>query len=321
VLVVDDNVTNRQILTTRLTAWGMRPSETEDGTKALQALHQALEEKDPFRVAMIDMQMPGMDGDALGRVIQADPRLVALQMVMMTSLGARGDVRRFAQIGFAAYLTKPIRHQELKEVLALILTRQDEEDPRRPAITTRHTARTSLKLFAGRRVRLLLVEDNITNQQVALSILRKLGLYTVDAVADGREAVKALQAIPYDLVLMDVQMPGTDGLEATRHIRTFKPANPNHQIPIIALTAHAMQGDRERCLQAGMDDYLPKPVTPQALAEVLERWLPQGERDSGEEKDNSEQDRSSAALIEDSPPLIFDRTAFLERLLGDEQVA
>ncbi len=321
VLVVDDNVTNRQILTTRLTAWGMRPSETEDGPEALQTLHRALEEKDPFRVAMIDMQMPGMDGDALGRVIQANPRLAALQMVMMTSLGVRGDARRFAQIGFAAYLTKPIRHQELKEVLALILTRQDEEDTRRPAITTRHTARTSLKRFAAHRVRLLLVEDNITNQQVALSILRKLGLYSVDVVADGREAVEALQAIPYDLVLMDVQMPVMDGLEATRHIRTLKPANPNHQIPIIAMTAHAMQGDRERCLQAGMDDYLPKPVTAQLLAEVLERWLPHGERDGGQEKDNREQDRPPASFIDDKPPLIFDRAVFLERLLGDEQVA
>jgi len=165
-----------------------------------------------------------------------------------------------------------------------------------PPIVTREP----LQPFAGVKARILLAEDNITNQQVALGILKKLGM-RADAVADGAEAVKALESIPYDLVLMDVQMPEMDGLEATRQIRGPESAVPNHRIPIIAMTAHAMQGDRERCIEAGMDDYVSKPVSPQALAEVLARWLP---------KKNDE-----------SEPVVFDRAGMLERLMKDENLA
>ncbi|MCX5883485.1 MAG: response regulator, partial [Deltaproteobacteria bacterium] len=252
VLIVDDSATNREILTTRLASWGMRPSD------------------DPFRVAVIDMQMPGMDGETLGRVIRADNRLIDTRMVMLTSMGMRGDVRRLEEIGFSAYATKPIRHQELKAVLSLTLS--DRDKPTQRAIATRHTAREMLNLFTGCNARILLAEDNITNQQVALGILKKLGL-RADAVANGSEAIKALKTIPYDLVLMDVQMPEMDGFEATRQIRNFESANPNRQIPIIAMTAHAMQGDRERCMDAGMNGYVTKPVSPQTLAETLNKWL------------------------------------------------
>ena len=218
VLIVDDNATNREILTTRLTSWGMRPSEAQDGPAALQALCRALDENDPFRIAVIDMQMPGMDGETLGRAIKADSRLADTRMVMLTSLGTRGDARRFEEIGFAAYATKPIRHQELKAVLSLALTDRTEAEPTPRPIATRHTARETLNLFAGRKARILLAEDNITNQQVALGILKKLGL-RADAVANGAEALKALETLPYDLVLMDVQMPVMDGFEATKRIR------------------------------------------------------------------------------------------------------
>ena len=214
VLIVDDNATNREILTTRLASWGMRPSEAPDGPAALQALYRALDENDPFRIAVIDMQMPGMDGETLGRAIKADKRLADTRLVMLTSLGTRGDARRFEEIGFAAYATKPIRHQELKAVLSLALAERAEAEPTPQPIVTRHTARETLNLFAGRKARILLAEDNITNQQVALGILKKLGL-RADAVANGAEALKALETIPYDLVLMDVQMPEMDGLEAT----------------------------------------------------------------------------------------------------------
>ena len=291
VLIVDDNATHREILMTRLASWGMRPSESEDGLVALQLLRQAVDESDPFAVAVIDMQMPGLDGEALGWLIKAEKQLAGTRLVMMTSLVATGEVQRLHEIGYSAYLTKPTRLHELRDVLSAILhdaaggclftggagitspqplnTRQSAQTllPR-PARTPNAGGR-----FAGSGVRLLLVEDNITNQQVALGILRKLGLHA-DAVADGAEAIHALSNIPYDLVLMDVQMPVMDGLEATRQIRSAQSPIANHNIPIIAMTAEAMQGDRERCLQAGMNDYVSKPVTPQALAERLERWLP-----------------------------------------------
>ncbi len=264
-LVVDDNATNREILMTRLGAWGMRPEEAPDGPSGLRALYRALDEGDPFRMAVIDMQMPGMDGEALGRAIRADAKLADTAMVMLTSLGARGDAKQVAEIGFAGYLTKPVRHQELHGVLALALGAEASSSQ---PIATRHAAREALPIFHGCRARILLAEDNITNQKVALGILKKLGL-RADPVANGIEALEALRILPYDLVLMDVQMPEMDGLEATREIR-----KTSSRIPIIAMTAHAMEGDREMCLKAGMDDYVAKPISPKTLAQVLARWLP-----------------------------------------------
>ena len=319
-LIVDDNATNREILTTRLASWGMRPSEAPDGPAALQALYRALDESDPFRVAVIDMQMPGMDGEALGRTIKADARLADTRLVMLTSLGTRGDARRFEEIGFAAYATKPIRHQELKAVLSLALAERAGAEPTPRPIVTRHTARETLNLFAGRKARILLAEDNITNQQVALGILKKLGL-RADAVANGAEAVKALETIPYDLVLMDVQMPEMDGLEATRQIRNPQSAVPNHQIPIIAMTAHAMQGDRERCLEAGMNDYVTKPVAPQALAEALEKWLPKETAGTTDQAPMTAEGTASVSTLRNSEAPVFDRAGMMARLMDDEDLA
>ncbi len=317
-LIVDDNATNREILTTRLSSWGMRPSAVEDAPSGLQALYRALDENDPFRLAVIDMQMPGMDGETLGRVIRADARLDDTRMVMLTSLGTRGDARHFEEIGFSAYATKPVRHEELKSVLSLALAELEGAKPMPRNIVTRHTARETLNLFAGCKARILLAEDNITNQQVALGILKKLGL-RADAVANGAEALKALETIPYDLVLMDVQMPVMDGIEATHQIRDSESAHlPNHRIPIIAMTAHAMQGDRDRCLEAGMDDYVSKPVVPRALAGVLEKWLPI-EKDEGK-RENGNGRNGSSPITHDSAP-VFDRAAMLERLMGDEELA
>jgi CheY-like chemotaxis protein len=305
VLIVDDNATNREILTTRLTAWGMRPAEVPNGEQALEALSQAVLEKDPYRLALVDMQMPVMDGEVLGCTIRADQRLAGIRMVMLTSLGTRGDARRFATIGFAAYLTKPLRHQELKEVLALVMGSPTGAESVPLPIVTRHTARELRNRFAGHGIRILLAEDNPTNQQVALGILRNLGL-TAEAVANGAEAIRALEAAPYDLVLMDVQMPVLDGLAATRQIRDDQTSVLDRTIPIIAMTAHAMQGDREKCLAAGMSDYLTKPVKPRELVAVMEKWLPGkpwGRR---------------AEASEAATPALFDRAAMLDRLLGDE---
>ncbi len=276
VLIVDDNDTSREILTTRLAVLGMRPAEAQDGPGALQALFRALEESDPFRIAVIDMQMPDVDGEAVGRAIHADERLAGTRTVMLTALGKRGEARCFQEAGFAAYVTKPIRHQELKTVLSMVLTGREWTEPALRPTHVGHTVREARGLFARRKARILLAEDNITNQQVALGMLKRLGL-RADPVANGLEALKALETVAYDLVLMDSQMPLMDGFETTRQIRNPQSGTINHKVAIIAMTAHAMQGDREKCLAAGMDDYVSKPVSRQALAEALDRWLPKGE--------------------------------------------
>ncbi|MDO8834528.1 MAG: response regulator, partial [Vicinamibacterales bacterium] len=314
VLIVDDHATSRQIVATHLRAWGMRPEEASDGPTALASLRQAVQAGDPFRLAVLDMQMPAMDGADLGRAIVADPALAGTCLVMLTSLAARGDARRMSAIGFAGYLTKPVRHQELRDVLSIALAEPVRAAATSGTIVTRHLAREVRSRFDGHPARILLAEDNITNQQVALGILKKLGL-RADAVANGREAIRALESLPYDLVLMDVQMPVMDGLEATRHIRDPRSKVARHDVPIIAMTAHAMVGDREACLEAGMNDYVPKPVSPPALAEVLERWLPPD--------DAAAADRQPVPGMahQAETEVVWDRAALLGRLLGDEDLA
>ncbi len=309
-IIVDDNATNRTILTTRLTQWGMHAVEAPDGETALAAMGQAVTENNPFGLAIIDMQMPGMDGETLARAIQANPRLSATRLVLLTSLGVRGDAQRFTQMGFAAYAAKPIRQMEMFNLIsaamsqsalaaAPIIPRDSTEERRQP--------------FAGSQARILLAEDNITNQQVALGILRKLGLHA-DAVANGVETLRALETIPYDLVLMDVQMPEMDGMEATRQIRKADSKVLNRQLPIIAMTAHAMRGDRERCIAAGMNDFLPKPVSPQTMIEMLTKWLPLTGFPPAKPEERG--------LLPVQPSAEeFDRAALYSRLLGDEDLA
>ncbi len=317
VLVVDDNATNREILVTRLRSWEMRPEEVPGGLAALAALRQAVDDNDPFAIAVIDMQMPDMNGETLGRIIYADTRLAGTSMVMLTSVGTRGDARRFAEIGFSAYLTKPVRLEELRGVLTLACTTSVGIGPTLQPIVTRHTSRENLNLFTASTARILLVEDNHTNQQVALGILGKLGL-KADAVANGAEAVKAVGLIPYDLVLMDVQMPVMDGLEATRRIRRQQAADQTPAVPIIAMTAHAMRGDKEKCLEAGMNDYLSKPVVTQALIEMLMQWLPQETKRFG----GTEEQMSSPTEEANAPAgLVWDKAAMITRLMDDEELA
>ncbi|MBF0482440.1 MAG: response regulator [Desulfovibrionaceae bacterium] len=316
VLIVDDNATNCEILTMRMTTWGMRPFEVLDGAAALTALRLAAEKNDPFLIAVIDMQMPGMDGETLGRAINADPLIAGLRMMMLTSMGARGDARRFEEIGFAAYATKPVRHLELFNMLSGMFA----ETPGGQHIITRHSAREQLRQFTGGRI--LLAEDNITNQQVALGILKKLGL-SADGVANGQEVVLALESLPYDVVLMDVQMPVINGYEATRIIRDPNSRVLNHAIPVIAMTANAMKGDREKCLEAGMDDYVSKPVMPPSLAEVLTRWLPQGAaaKPARERVENEEALASPAAEGPQDRAAVFDKAGLVRRMLDDEEMA
>ncbi len=269
ILIVDDHATNRLVLRELLRSWDCRFEEAENGEQALERLREALAETDPFRIALVDMQMPVMDGATLGGKIKADPDLNPTRLVMLTSAGMRGDASRLKAIGFSAYLNKPVKKSHLYDCLVTVLGIPSTPSRERstPIIT-----RYGLEEAKKGRVRILVAEDNVVNQKVALHILQKLG-YRADAVADGREAVMALETIPYDLVLMDVQMPQMDGFEATGVIRDPASRVRNHHIPVIAMTAHAMKGDREKCLEAGMDDYVSKPVTALALNEILEKYL------------------------------------------------
>jgi len=342
ILVVDDSATNRDVLLAQVAAWGVRAEATPDGPTALQALYRARDAGDPFRIAVLDMQLPGMDGAALAQAIKADDTLQPTRLVLMTSLGQRGDAGRMEQIGFAGYLTKPTRQSDLFGCLSLVLAETDLAQPaqsdsqdggRGPVapgarrshspIVTRHTAREMPKRFAGRKARILLAEDNITNQHVALGILKKLGL-RADAVANGAEAVKALETVPYDLVLMDMQMPEMDGLEATRAIRHPQSDVRNHHIPIIAMTANAMQGDRQTCLDAGMNDYVSKPIALQALADALDTWLPTDTAATTAHAPVAPE--RTAGVFAQEPAQepeapVFDKAGMLVRLMDDEDMA
>ncbi|MBW2027511.1 MAG: response regulator [Deltaproteobacteria bacterium] len=304
VLVVDDNETNRFILKEQLKSWGCRVEEAENGRIALEKLKRAKGGGDPFDISIVDMQMPEMDGETLGEKVKKDPDLTKTILILLTSMGQRGDAARMQEIGFAAYLTKPVKQSQLyNSLVSVVTTASAEAREKRATIITRH----SLPEGEKRKLRILLAEDNVVNQKVAVRILEKLG-FRADAVANGKEAVESLESIPYDLVLMDVQMPEMDGFEATSVIRDPGSKVLNHEVPVIAMTAHAMKGDRQRCLEAGMDDYVSKPVKPQELLEAIERQIfrsLQEEEGLSEPKDRPDKE-------------VFDRTALIERIGGDE---
>ncbi len=318
-LVVDDNATNREILLTLFQGWGMRSDEALDGPEALSLLYKAQAEGDPYELAVLDMQMPGMDGETLGRVIQAEPKLQPLHTVMLTSLGLYGDTDGFKEAGFAACLSKPVLHGELLDCLTKVLASGGIAPAgiNRAGVGT--VAIENGAEFSRCKARILVAEDNPTNQMVALAMLNKLGL-SADAVANGAEAVQALRQIPYDLVLMDVQMPVMDGLAATQRIRENErkqglsqpEAHPQLRTPIIALTAHAVHGYREQCVGAGMDDYLAKPLEQSPLVEVLRKWLPG-------QSDFQTLDEAPKKPVADTS--VFNRTEFLSRIGGDEELA
>jgi PAS domain S-box-containing protein len=310
ILAVDDNATNRLVLAEQLASWGARHTEAAGAKDAIDMLRAARAEGDPFRIVLTDMNMPDIDGETLGKTIKADPDLRDTRLVMITSYGKRGDAKRLEAIGFSAYLTKPVKQSQLYDCLATVLGAADPSiKAPEPALVTRHTINEARR----RGIRILLAEDNATNQQVALRIMEKLGFHA-DAVADGRQAVEALAAGSYDIVLMDVQMPVMDGFEATRAIRSGAAHVPNPRIPIIAMTAHAMKGDREHCLEEGMDDYISKPIAPQALAEALEKWTALAPERSPE----AAAPEGAAEPLPVAGPPVFDRQSLLARLMGDE---
>jgi len=269
ILVVDDHGTNRLVLQELLRSWRCRPGEASGGEEALEELRLAAEQGDPYKIVLLDMQMPVVSGKRVGQMIKEDPALRDTLLIMLTSVGRRGDAADLKKVGFDAYLTKPVRKSQLFDCLATVLgfAGADKTGAQAPLVT-----RYTLEEEKKNRVRILVAEDNAVNQQVALRILEKLG-YRGEAVGNGAEAVKALGMAPYDLVFMDVQMPVMNGLEATRVIRDPGSGVLNPRIPVVAMTAHAMQGDREKCLGAGMDDYVSKPVSPRAVSDVLKKHL------------------------------------------------
>jgi CheY-like chemotaxis protein len=271
-LIIDDNDTNRMILQHQVTAWGIHADGAASGPLALEMLRAAALRKTPYDLALMDMQMPGMDGLELARTIKADPALAALPLVMLTSITQWGHEALVQQAGIAAYLTKPVRQSQLYDCLILVkgmttVTESVTVQTIPPLIDRYRLAQVK----AQSQLRILVAEDNPINQKVAVRLLEKLG-YKADVAGDGTEVVEAVGRTPYAVVLMDCQMPHMDGFEATTAIRQRE--GLDRHTPIIAMTANAMQGDRERVLAAGMDDYISKPVKLDDLAAILQRWIP-----------------------------------------------
>jgi two-component system sensor histidine kinase/response regulator len=269
VLVVDDNRTNRRILEGMLVRWEMKPSSAQDGQEALAKLAEAQEAEAPFGLILMDMHMPNMDGFELIEIIRQRTTSSTATIMMLTSAGHRGDAVRCKDLGVAAYLLKPIRQSELREAIARVLGAWEQKGAI-PLITrySLHDAREP-----GASLRILLAEDNPVNQRLASRLLEKRG-HSVVVAGNGHEALAALEKERFDLVFMDVQMPVMDGFEATAAIRNKEGAS-GMRLPVVALTAHAMQGDREKCLAGGMDGYLTKPIRPQELDEILQTYLTQ----------------------------------------------
>ena len=269
-LIVDDNASNCLIMKRLCAAWGMESDAASLGPEALQRLHVAAAHGEPYDVAVLDLYMPGMNGFELAETIKADPGLMNTHLVLLTAFGARGHGHRAREAGIAAYMSKPVRAAQLLECLSSVLAGAAGVDPHVPSrpmrVVTKH-------LLAETRSgpRILVVEDNLINQKVALRILAKIG-HRADVASDGEQALAALERRRYDVVLMDCQMPVLDGFGATARLRE-REAGADRRTPIVAMTANALAGDRQRCIDAGMDDYISKPITPESLAEVVERWL------------------------------------------------
>ena len=322
VLVVDDNTVNREIFCIYLKSWKCEFHAAADAPKALQMMYRAVKSKAPYDVAIIDHMMPDMSGEELALSIRANPDFCCTKLIMVTSCGMRGDAAKAKKLGYDAYLTKPIKHKHLFDAILAVCghaTGQNKSESDQ-ALITKHRLKEMQQINA----KILVVEDNIINQKVALNILDKFGC-RADAVANGQEAVASFKTIPYDIILMDVQMPVLDGISATQKIRVLEKELPAEQrknsrrIAIIAMTANAMKGDRQRCLEAGMDDYLAKPVNPEELKAKLVKWLPaDGKEVKMVQKDENHQAASTNSQVKINVSTeYFDIKGALNRAMGD----
>jgi two-component system sensor histidine kinase/response regulator len=300
VLIVDDNSSNRWIYSEMLEHWGMRPLAVDGAAPALGALGRAHQAGAPFDLVLLDVRMPDTDGLALAERIKRDPLLQHTPVIVMTSAGRRGDALRCRELGVAGYLLKPVVGSELLEALHAVLDRPQVAP--NPALVTRHSLRED-----RRRLNVLLAEDDSVNRTVITRMLEKHG-HRVVAVTDGTQAIAASEAERFDLLLMDVQMPVMGGFEATVAIRTRERASGGH-LPIVALTAHALKGDRDRCLATGMDAYLSKPVKAEALLDIVERFVAAGDLE-----------RPAVSPPLPAAPVVLDRDIALEHVGGEPRL-
>jgi signal transduction histidine kinase/CheY-like chemotaxis protein len=276
-LHVDDNPTNRFVLREQLNHFQLRNSDCGSGKEALEALRSARTAGDRFHIAILDQEMPGMDGETLGRTIKSDSELKDTVLVMLSSCGQRGDAKRMEDAGFSAYLTKPVRFSQILDTLRKVWGLSQSNGEAAAFVTGHRLAESAaistkpVRPKSARQCRLLVVEDNRVNQKVALRLLERLGCQ-VDLAANGEEGVRMSEAVHYDILFMDCRMPVMDGFEATAEIRRRE--GPGRHGIVVAMTANALQEDRDRCLEAGMDDYISKPISRAELIRVLERFVP-----------------------------------------------
>jgi len=270
ILIIGEDNNSRYILKTYLESWQCRVKEVDSAEDVMITLQNAVAEDDPFKIMLLDNCMPKPDVENLAQKIKAEPQLQDVQLVTLISVGMRGDAEHFQKLGFAAYLVKPIKQTQLLDCIRIITGKSARnKNDSSTRIVTRHSISEDHKPH----IRILLAEDNTINQKIALRILEKKLGYHADVVTNGREAVESLEKFDYDLVLMDCQMPDMDGYDATRRIRDKNSSVRNHRIPVIAMTANAMKGDREKCLEAGMDDYVTKPVDFKKLSDAIGKHL------------------------------------------------
>ena len=296
VLVVDDNPVNRRILEGQLTRWQARPACVASGELALKALLAGVEAGAPFKLVLLDANMPGMDGFDVAKAITANSELTGLVIMMLTSSGQFGDASRARGLGISSYLTKPVDAAGLRDAVCRVLEGC--------ADASAGGSDRGAIVEAERGLRILLAEDNIVNQRVAAGLLAKRG-HEVSIASNGVEALAALAGTDFDLILMDVQMPEMGGFEATKEIQRSERATGGH-VRIVAMTAHAMTGDRERCLAAGMDGYISKPIEPATLFLTVEE----------EESPRGEPMEAPSMAVGPSA----DREALMNRVGGDEQL-
>ncbi len=305
-LIVDDNQTNRTILVKMLESFGCTPEAVKSGTEALSALKKGVRQKRPYHLVLLDMRMPGMDGEQTLLAIKKDPKIKDVSVIVLTSLGVRGEVARLEASGCAGYLLKPVKQSQLFDTIITVLGQEKvkREGEVMPIVTRHIMAEPKFK-----NTHILVAEDNPMNMKLAVTLLNRAG-FSVDAVENGKLAIVALKKTVYDLVFMDVQMPEMDGIEATKIIREME--GEEKHTPIIAMTAHAMKGDRERCLKAGMDDYVSKPIEPQEMFKVIEKWT----KLSGKKGRTLPEDRSEKK--KDIMDIPLDMETTLRRFDGDK---